>query len=398
MEGSSSIPLEIPVTTMKKSTFLLLLSGLLLATTGGLRAAINVTAPSGGETFAPGDRIDVAWEVNGDLIGPGVISLRNEDNPRLFYIIKQNVRLRPATTEECLVPADIPEGRYRAVIRWGLLRTNSAHSPVIHIGAMSGGDGAPGDDPADDWEEEPGGLPDLVIANFEMTPARPVPGEAVEVRFRVRNRGETRSDACQVSWTPAERNPTIPTVRTSLPPMIPGGDRLIRFNLRGLPTPAPRLTSVVMVDSENAVTESDEANNILRTEITVAATDGGFDERGEPAGQPDLVITDFSLNPRTPDAREDVRVSFTVQNRGNQPSAPCAALWRPVEGHPIIPAVRRPIPTLEPGARRTIQFTFSGYLLPFPDLVTKVSADSERTIAESDEDNNSRSLRFSVRP
>jgi subtilase family serine protease len=129
----------------------------------------------------------------------------------------------------------------------------------------------------------------------------------------------------------------------------------------------------------------------------VAVTDGGSDERGEPGGRPDLVIADFSLNPRSPEVREEVRVSFRVHNRGDGLSASCQARWTPVAGHPI-PPVMTTIPALEPGADFVVRFTYPGYLLPFPELVTRATVDSGREIPESNEDNNSQDLRFRVRP
>ena len=142
-------------------------------------------------------------------------------------------------------------------------------------------------------------------------------------------------------------------------------------------TKAGNYETVVRVDTGNAVSETNEKNNLAIKALTVL-----------PPGV-NLVIDSFTVVPVEPDPTESVvegrlaGATIVVQNTGNAPAGPFQVSWTPyVFGKPLTKSVVGSLP----GATATVQME---YTYPFAGTVkTTADVDSANQVAETDEFDN----------
>jgi len=135
------------------------------------------------------------------------------------------------------------------------------------------------------------------------------------------------------------------------------------------------------------VMESNEANNQRRMEIRV--------QRPGAAGQPDLYISEFSLDPPMPVQGQPVRVRIGVYNRGTAPAGPFKVEWWGGKDF-TRPTFTWRVPGLAARGGRILHFNYDGYRSWYSSLITKAVADPLGEVAESNEGNNERGLRIRV--
>jgi len=111
--------------------------------------------------------------------------------------------------------------------------------------------------------------------------------------------------------------------------------------------------------------------------------------------QPDLYISEFTLNPAVPVQGQPVEVRIGVYNRGNAPSGPFTVKWWPGENYRD-PACDWSIERLAARGGRILTCRYDGYPSWYGRLNTKVVADTDNIVRESVESNNSRVLPISV--
>lgn len=113
--------------------------------------------------------------------------------------------------------------------------------------------------------------------------------------------------------------------------------------------------------------------------------------------QPDLYISEFSLDPATPTKGNPVDVRVGVYNQGNAVAGSFTVAWWPGENY-TSPACTWTIASLVANGGRILTCTYAGYPSQYGSIVTKVVADTSNTVAESDESNNIGTITISVNP
>ncbi|MBD3398335.1 hypothetical protein GF413_04675 [Candidatus Micrarchaeota archaeon] len=113
------------------------------------------------------------------------------------------------------------------------------------------------------------GRPDLYVSEFSMNPSTPVKGEPVTVRIGVYNKGDAPSGPFLVQWRAGE-NYTRPARVWRINSMAARGGRILTFTYPGYPSWYSRLNTLVVVDPNDEVSESNERNNRKRQRIRVA--------------------------------------------------------------------------------------------------------------------------------
>jgi hypothetical protein len=105
--------------------------------------------------------------------------------------------------------------------------------------------------------------------------------------------------------------------------------------------------------------------------------------------QPDLFVSEFSLNPATPTrgSAVDVRVGIYNQGTAAVSSTPFTIEWYPGSGYPS-PACSWTISDLARNGGRILTCTYAGYPSPYASINTMVLVDAGGAVLESDESNN----------
>jgi hypothetical protein len=89
------------------------------------------------------------------------------------------------------------------------------------------------------------------------------------VRVGVYNKGTAPAGPFTVRWWPGENYPT-PGCEWPVESLVASGGRILTCNYAGYPSWYAKLNTKVVVDTGATVAESDEANNTLTREISVA--------------------------------------------------------------------------------------------------------------------------------
>ncbi|MCS6803868.1 MAG: CARDB domain-containing protein [Acidobacteriota bacterium] len=151
---------------------------------------------------------------------------------------------------------------------------------------------------------------DLVPAQVSVSPASVAPGSSVNLSFLVINQGQAPAAAAVHEIRLSEdaivnaNDLLLSTVATST--LAPGSS--VSFSISivippGIP-PGQRFIGII-ADSSNAVSETDETNNIAVAPLTVLG-----------AAQADLLPTNLSVSPSTVPAGGSITVNVTIANQG----------------------------------------------------------------------------------
>ena len=228
--------------------------------------------------------------------------------------------------------------------------------------------------------------PELFVSEFSLTPSTPVQGQSVSVRVGVYNRGTDRSGPFTVEWWPGE-NYTRPALSWRIDSMAARGGRILTGTYAGYPSWYGRLTTKTVVDSRGEVAEDNESNNTRRMDIRV--------RRAQPEGQPDLYVSEFSLDPPTPTQGRPVTVRIGVYNRGTAPSDTCLLEWW--AGSTFTgPTNTWRVAGLPARGGRIFTYTYPGYRSWYANMTTKAVVDSRNDVSEQQEGNNESSMRLRV--
>ncbi|MBL8133779.1 MAG: SH3 domain-containing protein [Anaerolineae bacterium] len=235
-----------------------------------------------------------------------------------------------------------------------------------------------------------GGQPDLYVSEFALDPSTPIQGQPVNVRLGVYNQGDASISGVSfhIAWYPGE-NYGSPACGWDLDGLAARGGRILTCTYAGYPSPYASINTLVAVDTTNTVSESNEANNRFTRAISVTAPGGG--------GQPDLYVSEFSLDPATPVRGQPVNVRVGVYNQGNAAvsGTPFRIVWYPGENYPS-PACEWTLDSMAARGGRILTCTYSGYPSPYASINTKVVVDVDNAVSESNEGNNLFLQRISV--
>lgn len=108
-----------------------------------------------------------------------------------------------------------------------------------------------------------------------------------------------------------------------------------------------------------------------------------------PVAQPDLYVSEFSLDPATPVQGMPVEVRIGVYNGGDAavPATPHRVEWYPGEAYPS-PGCQWTLDSIAAHGGRILTCTYAGYPSWYPSINTLVVVDATNAIAESNEGNN----------
>ena len=119
------------------------------------------------------------------------------------------------------------------------------------------------------------GSPDLYVSEFSLDPATPTQGSPVSVRLGVYNKGTAASGPFTVNWWPGENYPA-PACSWEVEGLVARGGRILTCTYEGYPSWYGQINTKTEVDSDGAVAESDEGNNIFLKPISVSKPAVGF--------------------------------------------------------------------------------------------------------------------------
>jgi hypothetical protein len=129
--------------------------------------------------------------------------------------------------------------------------------------------------------------------------------------------------------------------------------------------------------------------------LRVILTDGSTQTRtvtitvGAGGGQPDLYVSEFSLNPSTPIQGQPVEVRIGIYNQGSASVSGTSFRieWYPGENYPS-PACAWDLDSMSAGGGRILTCTYAGYPSPYGSINTMVKVDTTNAVTESNEGNN----------
>lgn len=117
---------------------------------------------------------------------------------------------------------------------------------------------------------------------------------------------------------------------------------------------------------------------------------------GAASAEPNLVVSEFSLDPATPVQGAPVDVRVGVYNTGDQRAGPYRVEWWPGENYASGPACHWLVAGTNPRGGRILTCTYEGYPSAYAQINTRVVVDSLNTVAETNEGDNDRRYRIRV--
>ena len=144
-------------------------------------------------------------------------------------------------------------------------------------------------------------LPDLIIENIVPKTSSPQEGKSLDFTVRVKNQGISPSGAALAKYYVNEN----PGQDINIPSISEGKSEPVAFSLTPDQVKVGSMQVKVVVDSGNAVSESNEANNELTIPISVKAL------------LPDLTISSLSWSPETPKIGENIAFIAAIKNSGS---------------------------------------------------------------------------------
>ncbi|RPJ00113.1 MAG: hypothetical protein EHM39_05365, partial [Chloroflexi bacterium] len=221
------------------------------------------------------------------------------------------------------------------------------------------------------------GQPDLFVSEFALNPGTPTEGQAVQVRVGVYNQGGANADATfHIDWYAGE-NASSPACSWDLNGMVRNGGRILECTYAGYPSWYATINTKVVVDTYNAVAESNEGNNTYLKAISVNPAGGGGG-----SGSPDLIVTDITLNPSTPNDGQPVQVAVTVYNQGTAAVSGTSfhIEWYPGENYPS-PACAWDLDSMNANGGRVLNCNYAGYPSPYATINTMARVDTYNAVS-----------------
>lgn len=223
--------------------------------------------------------------------------------------------------------------------------------------------------------------PDLTISdkNMALVPREPVEGDLVTVTAVIRNAGTAPGNSVSVQFLDVSDKEPIPVAGPQIVESIPaGGSGTVRalYDTEGK---AGKRTIRVVVDADEAISESVETNNQAELRFEVI-----------PAPGPNLVMSSDNIGfyPPAPDEGTPVVIIATVRNDGAVPAQDVAIQFVDATSSPGVPIGQPQIVSAVPaGGSATAQVTFEPKG-PATEFKIQVIADPTNAIREASEKDN----------
>ncbi len=224
---------------------------------------------------------------------------------------------------------------------------------------------------------------DLYLENVSVSPTNPVVGMPATITLTVHNGGTCAAGGFVTQFRTSLKSQTGPS--ESINSLNAGESRTLELPF--VFTAAGNYEAVVETDTGKSVSETNEKNNLEILSITVL-----------PPGI-NLVLEEFTVKPVVSDPTESVVqgrpaiATIKVTNTGNVPAGTFIVSWTPyVLGKPLTKTVSG----LGPGESTTVTME---YTFPTATTVTGTAlADSTHVVKETDEADNSKTLKTVVQP
>ncbi len=212
--------------------------------------------------------------------------------------------------------------------------------------------------------------------NPSSNPPVPVAGRPVTTTITIVNNGNTDAGPFQLQWYPWLMESPLATQVNALGA---GATTTVTFSYTYWW--AATFDGWATVDSGGWVFETDETNNTFAKSVVV-----------DPA-LPDLVSTNFTINPAAPVPGQIATATVTVKNIGHADAGPFRVQWQPWW---LVSPVSIQVNGLAEGASTNVTFNYV-YWLPgkFDGTVT---VDSTNLVWEMKEDNNAKPVTVTVGP
>lgn len=208
---------------------------------------------------------------------------------------------------------------------------------------------------------------DLQITGMSTSPTEPVQGLDATVSVTVKNAGTCAAGGFVVQWKSDRFAPTGPS--ESVTSLDAGASTTVNFTY-AFPS-SGNFTTFASVDTGNAVSETNENNNLEISPVTV---------------QPqkiDLKVTKIELDPTPAVAGHVATVNVTISNTGNAPAGPFRLDWSPALFNP---SLSRQISGLGTNETTTVSFTYT--YANAGTFNSNASIDTTGMVGETDEFNN----------
>ena len=214
--------------------------------------------------------------------------------------------------EDITVPAGLASGDYFLLVvaddRNAVTESNESNNVFAVPFTVTGGDTGGGGDA------------DLAVSGVSVSPASAGAGDEIEVSYTLANRGSEDAAESQIAFY-VSRDASLSSddvlVSREDGDEVDAGDS--ESSDEDLTVPASLASGdyfvLVVADDRNAVTESNERNNVGAAAFTVTGSTGGGD------GTADLRVTNAAVTPGGGEAGESVQVSYTLANEGTGQAA-----------------------------------------------------------------------------
>ena len=159
--------------------------------------------------------------------------------------------------------------------------------------------------------------------------------------------------------------------------------------------PTPTATSETPSPSPTASSTSTLTSMPTATSTWTPTPTATYTWTPTPTPLPDLFISEFSLDPSTPTQGIPVSVRVGVYNQGSGGAGAFTVQWWPGENY-TTPACTWRVESLVARGGRILTCTYDGYPSWYGSITTKADADTEREVAESEEENNTERMTISV--
>ncbi|MFC1660565.1 CARDB domain-containing protein [Gemmatimonadota bacterium] len=205
-------------------------------------------------------------------------------------------------------------------------------------------------------------LPDLAVSSFSHSPSNPHTEDAITITAVVYNYGRTLAKASILTLQLDGGAPTTHNV----PALAPGQSAPMELQVGPLSSGSHLVTAIV--DSPNAVWESDETNNHSAHTFAVGTLS-------------DLVVSSLTHTPTSPNTNNGITITAVVRNQGNASAGASVLRISLGEG-----GSTHNVPGLGPGE----EFGVQSQLAPLPagEHTITARADDADVIEELDEANN----------
>lgn len=234
-----------------------------------------------------------------------------------------------------------------------------------------------------------GGTPDLIVTDITSSPASPLTGNPVTFRAVVKNQGTGATpegtiigvsffiDDTQVSWS--DNTTASLAAGASVTVTATGGPS----GTAVWPATTGNHDVMAWVDDVDRMPESDETNN--KYEESLAVTTGPM---------PDLVVTNLTYTPATPQTGNAVNFTATIKNQGTAAGAPGVVAFA-VDGTKVSETINN-TSALAAGATTVVNGSWNTAVAGNHSVTA--TADNENITAEGNETNNTYSVNLSVNP